>query len=266
MADLYGTDLNDILNGSAEVDFLYGYSGDDRLFGFEGNDFLDGGAGADRMAGGAGNDVYSVDSLGDRVIELADQGIDTVRATVDGYRLANGVENLEMLDIDGVLGTTAYGNGLDNVISAKNGNGYSYNDVFFGGAGNDTLLGGTGSDRLNGGTGNDTLNGLADPFSRIRGFSDGFDVLTGGSGADTYALGNGTNYLGEEFAEIIGFSQSQGDKLLVSDPTIYRIERTASSLAGNATLDTAIYQGDDMIALLVDRPNFDAASGFITTV
>jgi serralysin len=266
MANVIGTDIQDILRGTGEVDFLYGEDGDDRLFAFEGNDVLDGGRGADSMTGGKGNDFYYVDNLNDRILERIGEGIDTVLSMVDGYRLNSNIENLTMLDIDGVLGTTAYGNSLGNVMVAKNGEGFSYDDTFFGAGGNDTLLGGSGSDRLNGDDGNDLLDGTIDAGTRLRGVSDGFDLLIGGKGADTYVLGDGQNYLGAEYAEIVGFSWQQGDKLRVADPSIYRIELSASSMAGNATRDTLIYQGNDLIALLVDKPNFDSARDFITLV
>jgi Ca2+-binding RTX toxin-like protein len=266
MADITGSKLKNILRGTDEIDFLYGTNGDDILIALAGNDLLDGGQGADSMRGGPGNDVYYVDNLNDKIIEIAGEGIDSVFSMVDGYRLPGQVENLTILDLDGLLGTTAYGNSLNNVIKAQNGEGYSYDDTFFGGGGNDTLLGGSGNDRLYGQTGNDILDGTTDAGSRIRGLSDGFDLLIGGDGADTYVLGDGNNYLGEEFVEIVGFSWRQGDKLQVADPTLYRVERSSSSLSGNAAKETLIYQGDDLIAMLVDRPNFDISRDFITAV
>ena len=56
---------------------------------------LDGGEGADRMSGGAGNDTYIVDHAGDTVVEIAGDGIDSVRASVS-YGLSANVENLEL--------------------------------------------------------------------------------------------------------------------------------------------------------------------------
>lgn len=51
-----GTEGDDILQGSADVDRLSGLGGNDQLYGQEGDDVLDGGDGDDFLYGGAGND------------------------------------------------------------------------------------------------------------------------------------------------------------------------------------------------------------------
>ena len=57
----------------------------------DGNDFLDGGAGADTLLGGKGDDTYLVDNASDVIIELANEGVDTVQSSVS-YTLADNVE------------------------------------------------------------------------------------------------------------------------------------------------------------------------------
>ena len=59
--------------------------------GNSGNNILNGGTGADGMYGGAGNDAYFVDNPGDVVIENANDGSDTVFATIH-LRLSANVE------------------------------------------------------------------------------------------------------------------------------------------------------------------------------
>ncbi|MBY3193422.1 hypothetical protein HFO25_35095, partial [Rhizobium laguerreae] len=114
-----------------------------------GDDTLNGAAGADTLLGGTGNDTYSVDNIADVVTENADEGTDTVRATVS-YTLGANVENLTY------TGTGAFsgiGNGLDNTIT-----GGVAADTLSGGAGADWLNGAAGADSLLGGTGNDTYS------------------------------------------------------------------------------------------------------------
>ncbi|MDN4630837.1 calcium-binding protein [Sphingomonas sp. PsM26] len=159
------------LSGGAGNDTLIGGAGKDVLDGGEGDDFLDGKEGADTMRGGAGNDTYVVDTAGDVVTELANEGIDEVRTTLGSYTLGANLENLTYLGSTAFIGT---GNALDNVITGGAGN-----DTLSGGAGNDRLLGGAGNDTLLGGDGNDYLDGGA-----------GADSMNGGAGDDTYVVDN----------------------------------------------------------------------------
>jgi Ca2+-binding RTX toxin-like protein len=106
-----------------------------------------GGAGDDTMLGGIGDDLFIVGEVGDVVIELADEGRDTVRSSID-YALGANVEDL-VLTGGAVSGT---GNVLDNDIT-----GNALGNQLSGGAGNDTLIGGDGVDYLTGGAGDDVF-------------------------------------------------------------------------------------------------------------
>lgn len=112
--------------------FLTGTKGADRLAGHSASDLL---------IGGAGDDLYLVDSLGDRVFEFGGGGGgDTVRSTVS-YKLGDNVENLLLAgrhDIDGTgndLANKIVGNKGDNVINGGEGA-----DLLKGGAGHDTFV------------------------------------------------------------------------------------------------------------------------------
>jgi Ca2+-binding RTX toxin-like protein len=141
--NLTGNELNNTLTGNAAANTLTG---------LDGNDTLNGLAGADRMLGGLGDDTYTVDNVGDVVIELANQGTDTILSSVT-YALntanAIGVENLTLTGTTAINGT---GNDLNNTITGNTGI-----NILNGGAGNDTLNGGLGNDNLTGGLGSDTF-------------------------------------------------------------------------------------------------------------
>jgi len=159
---------NDTLVGGTGHDVLLGGTGTDNLDGDSGNDILNGGGGRDTLAGGADDDTYIIDSSGDRVIEDAVSGVDTVVSSID-YTLGIHLENLILTGSRNSNGT---GNTQDNSLTGNNGN-----NMLDGDAGNDLLNGGSGNDRLYGGTGNDILDGGA-----------GRDALTGGAGNDTYII------------------------------------------------------------------------------
>lgn len=131
-----------------ESQHLVGSVGDDILtdMGTD-NDTLNGRDGADTMIGGFGNDVYYVDDVGDRIIEEATGGIDTVVSTVS-YTLGANVENLTLAGTAPINGT---GNGLANVLR-----GNSAANILSGGGGHDTLNGAGGADSMWGGLGNDS--------------------------------------------------------------------------------------------------------------
>lgn len=108
-----------------------------KTVGGAGNDVLRGTSKAEEMRGDAGNDRYYV-TLGDRVIEAAGAGIDTVFSA-----FTRGLElNVENLTLTG--------------SAHINGNGNALNNTLLGNAGNNILNGGLGADTMKGGAGNDT--------------------------------------------------------------------------------------------------------------
>lgn len=192
MAILKGTSGNDALvSKSILADTLYGYDGDDTL---------DGGLGSDRLVGGRGNDLYILSGSGDVVVELANEGIDTVQAAFNvDLRKATyaNVENVILtgtaLRADGSdVANALWGNASANTLYGYAGDdtlyGYDGNDTLDGGEGDDVLFGGSGRDSLRGGAGNDYLDG-----------GTGADVMAGGAGNDTYVVYLATDVVTEGF-------------------------------------------------------------------
>ena len=187
------------------------------------------------MLGGTGNDMYVVDSAGDFVVESANEGTDTVDATVS-YRLTANVENLALT---GSADLQGYGNADANMLIGNSGN-----NLLDGDAGADTMLGGLGNDVYfvdnagdqvieNPGEGNDTVfstahfrlsanidnlvlvgntglqgygNSLVNliygttgrRYPRRRG---GADVMFGGAGNDAYFVDNASDFVFENPGE-----------------------------------------------------------------
>jgi len=133
----YGTPNPDTLSGTSADEQFFGLASNDTINGGAGNDLLDGGEGNDSLIGGLGDDTYVLDTTGDKVIELYDQGIDTIRTSVS-RTLGDHQENMIL---SGSASTAAYGNGLDNNLTGNDGNNY--------------LDGKLGADNMSGGKGND---------------------------------------------------------------------------------------------------------------
>lgn len=186
------------------------------ITGNEWHNLLDGGEGADILIGGLGNDTYIVDNSADVVTEVADQGIDLVRASAN-FTLTTAVENLTLVGRANINGT---GNALANVITGNDGN-----NVIEGGAGADILDGGRGSDTLSyagsiagvvvnlhsrTATGGDAQGDRFANFENVMGSAHadqlignsgmnhligggGADILSGGAGVDTLTGGSGAD-------------------------------------------------------------------------
>jgi Ca2+-binding RTX toxin-like protein len=122
------------------------------------------------------------------------------------------------------------------------------NDSLYGGNDNDWVYGGAGTDKLYGEAGNDYIQGYGYSASE-------YDTLTGGLGADKYALGDTSQsyYAGAGYACIADFKWEEGDKIQVKGALgDYTLNKTVN-WCGGAALDTAIYKGGDLIGVVADR-------------
>jgi Ca2+-binding RTX toxin-like protein len=126
--------------GNAADNTLTGNNVANLLAGLEGNDWLDGKGGNDTLIGGMGDDVYVVAQTADVVVELADEGVDTVLSGIT-WTLGENTEHLVLTGSAGIRGT---GNAVANTLTGNGGNnqldGLAGADMMIGGAGNDTYL------------------------------------------------------------------------------------------------------------------------------
>ena len=159
----------DVTGGAGKL--VTGTTAGEVLTGSSGADTIDGGGGADTMNGGAGDDVYIENSWGSYANETANNGIDTVRTSLENYTLRGNVENLVLTATTSQRG---YGNAQDNVIT---GNGVK--NLLQGMDGNDTLVSNGGVDTLTGGAGKDVFdfNKIPTTMANITDFTRGSDLL-----------------------------------------------------------------------------------------
>jgi RHS repeat-associated protein len=247
--NITGGALADDLAGNNGHDHLLGAAGADTLSGGSGNDTLNGGTGADSLHGGGGDDTYHVDNAGDVVLELTDEGIDTVLSSIS-HVLAADVENLTLLE----GGTTApywsgQGGGRYHLVTpaidpaALIATGNAGDNVLTGNRHGNTLSGEEGADTLSGGLGNDTLTGgdgadhfvfaaAPDPYNvdTITDFEVGLDkIRLDDSAFRALSGGVSANVL------VFGSSASDADDRLIYDSVsgrlLYDVDGTGSAAA-----------------------------------
>jgi serralysin len=141
------SDYNISIARGVVIENAIGGTGADTLVGNSSANVLNGGAGADQMLGGAGDDELHIDNAGDVIIELENEGVDTVRSALNNYTLGAHLENLTLIE----SALNGGGNSLNNTIT-----GNALANLLWGGGGNDVLDGGAGADTLDGGQGDDT--------------------------------------------------------------------------------------------------------------
>ncbi|MDJ0658180.1 MAG: calcium-binding protein [Crocosphaera sp.] len=278
--DVKGTNQNDTITGDSQDNHLFGNGGSDTFFGTKGNDLVDGGSGSDTVdysnlgqsitllptgtvqkGGGVGTDqlvlvdtIIADASVSNNTIDTSTAGSPvSIDVNLHGNTLT--VNNIpfvgsltrKVANFDNVRGT----NQSDSIIGDNQRNslyGNGGNDFIDGKGGNDYLEGGTGNDNILGGDGNDTLVGV-DPNSKKPGFNE-VDVLLGGSGKDTFWLGDAGNpfIYGDATPYYVG--NGSFDYALITDfeTGIDRIQ-----LAGNKSDylfqgSEIYYQGTDLIA------------------
>ena len=286
--------------GNALANVITGNGLSNVLTGGGGDDVLDGDTGADSLVGNSGNDTYVVDNVGDVVTEVAGEGTDTVRASIN-YVLGDNVENI-ILTGAARKGT---GNALANVIT---GNGLS--NVLDGGAGADTLLGGAGDDSYVvdnagdvvtevGGEGNDTVrasinytlaanvenliltdaarkgngNDLANvitgnALSNVLTGGGGDDVLDGGTGADNLA-GNAGNdlYMVDDAGDVVTELGGEGTDTVMASITymlgdnVENLVLTGTARKGTGNDLANIISGNDVANLLYGGGGNDTLRG-----
>jgi Ca2+-binding RTX toxin-like protein len=229
--------------------------------GTTGADTLVGTTGADQLTGLAGNDTYTVNNVGDIVVEALNAGTDLVNASVS-YTLSANVENITLT---GTTGLNATGNTLNNTLT--------------GNAGNNTLDGGAGADTMVGGAGNDTyvvdnaaditteaasagtdlvqssitwtlatnlenltltgtanINGTGNTVANVLTGNAGDNILSGGAGNDTMVGGAGNDtYVVDVATDVVTELAGAGTDTISSSVTITTLAANVENLTLTGT-------------------------------
>lgn len=282
--DLMGSSLDDTLNGLAGDDTLHGDAGDDSIYGGEGDDTIYGGTGSDTILGGQGNDTLFGDS---RHIGYVPNGNDVIHGGAGNDTLydSTGDDELHGGSGDDILKANfgddvLYGDAGDDVLTVGGGpdNSDGHN-VLHGGAGDDTLVGipefnvGSGatpdvfvSNVFYGEEGNDELTGFGtldggagDDILRARATVGEVDATTqtGGTGTDTFEVGNEFGY-GQKFAEYLGGPRPETyDTVTITDFDA----ATESLLVTEAVVGSAVtleqHGADTWVVLINDQAGYE---------
>ncbi len=240
----------------------------DYLIGSYDDDIITGGAaasvaagdGVDTLEGGAGDDMYIVNDTLDSIIELANEGLDTVYATID-YTLLSEVENgATEIRTGGSASITLTGNTKDNKLDGTHNTAV---DTLIGLTGNDTYYLDAGdlvTEQSNGGTdtivsafdvtlSTTTTTGLNIENVILTGSSD-MDIsgntlsnkLTGNSGHNSIVGGSGNDTIDGGIDSVTDtLKGGVGDDVYIVRSSSDSVDETA----GQGTADTvkAAYTG-----------------------
>jgi Ca2+-binding RTX toxin-like protein len=269
---------------------LIGNRVDNELWGNDGANFIDGRDGVDIMYGFSGNDIYIVETVGDIVIELANQGLDTIFTGIswtldhDIERLGvNGFTTTYAITLNGnELANEMWGNDGANIIDGKAGadimTGFAGNDAYFvdnagdiiieTGAGGTDIVFASGSyalgedvERLTvGDTGSTfaidlTGNAAANEISG----NNGANVLSGQGGSDLL-IGNGG---ADTFAFTSSIYAGSIDQILDFQAGLDKVGLGAGEFAGLApgSLAAGAFRTGSAAADAEDRIIYDSATG-----
>lgn len=206
IADRYGAEYVNEINGSVGEDVFYGTAG---------NDAITGGLGNDTLAGGAGDDIfYFADDWGQDTIygdewdgtgtgandwldfSAVSAPIQVTFTTSEDGTVTDGTNTVTFDNIEGIIGT-----GGDDMIDASADNSGLY---LRGGAGDDTIIGGGDGDIIFGDLGNDTLTGGGGDDIFLYNAGDGSDVITDFNAGNTGTLSDGDS-TNNDFIDLSGF-------------------------------------------------------------
>lgn len=249
MADILGTEFNDLLTGTDDADVIAGGGGADRIYGGSGQDTLDGGAGDDVVVGGAGNDLL-IGGEGDDIL-IAQGGNDIFDGGAGNDNVCFSALGTGLsVDLERGVGQGALFGPIWQFTSIESVTGSAFRDALVGDENANWFSGLAGDDVLDGRGGNDVLRGFEGADTLVGGA--GVDELYGGEGADVFRIIAGTD------RDYVGDFIAGEDRLDVRDLFESAEQAIASSwMEGAATVFQAA-SGELLILQNVDRATLSA--------
>ena len=229
--DIVGTEGNDRLVGTSQMDWIQALGGDD---------IIAGGAGGDRIEGGA--DIDTADYTGNFGAIWVD-----LATGIGRWNYAEGDSFVSIENVTGTdFGDRLYGSDGINVLRGGKGT-----DIILGRGGNDVINGGSGADELDGG------EGVVDTVDYSGDYGAVWVDLQTGQGRWNYADGDilrnfenivGTDFgdrlIGDEGANHIGGGKGEDVISGGGGEDVLAGGRGADVLDGGVGIDTADYRGN----------------------
>lgn len=287
---LYGTSMNDVLDGGDGNDTISGRGTGggaivgDTIHGGNGDDNLTGSAKEDRIYGDGGNDIIEVvgglAEGGDGIDFITINGLQSIArggAGDDGFNAwlgdaeidgGTGIDTVNYDYVSGDLTLTLANRGFATVIVSDGqrgkvanveqvvGSEYYINDIT-GNNGKNLLAGGVQADQLNGGRGDDILFG-----------ENGADRLTGGKGADIFRYSTLDSAKGDHITD---FARRDEDKIdLEFDANIHEADVQEFDFIGRRAFSGAAgelrYQIVGQTTEVSGDLNGDRVADFVITI
>lgn len=251
----FGGAGDDIVHGTAEIDYLNGGAGNDELFGRGETDYLFGGTGNDLIFGDleTGNTDTGLWGTGAGDVIDAGAGSDTVYAGDGGDMVMGGAGDDNIYADLKEPGVNASTPGMD-IVHAGSGDdtvlGGALKDMLFGDAGRDLLFGEDGDDEIEGGTGPDLLVGHLGDDLLLGG--SGIDVIVGGLGADQLFGGRGNDLLAGGLATKNTGMRTAIDDVLQDAPLLQALVDGEAVLTASADGDDTLWGDEDHDLLMGD--------------
>lgn len=234
MATFIGTNIPDIINGTAQADLIQGLGGDGHLLAHDGNDTMLAGSGSDILEAGRGDDRLAAEGEGASL--LGSDRSDILLSGGTGVDAASYEAAARAVSANLSTGRVTVAGVADTLVQVENLIGSQFRDVLTGdvganelsgATGNDKLGGAGGKDHLSGGTGNDPLDG-----------GTSLDELRGGAGTDTVGCVSQSGAVDVDLNSGQTFSQDRFDVL--SEVEAARASNFGDQLVGCTAANTLV--------------------------